>query len=280
MSGDDWEDDWENEDAVEAKVEAAKKEKERARRRAEGLDSESEADEEPKAVTPKAAAPSPKAAEAKKASPKAKQKDKNKKKTEPAVDERLLDPEAEKLRLRKLEEEQNERATADLFGVGSSPVAVQEKARKEEDENTKAAAGAAKVKIITVDAFDDVTLKVQADVEQLCQTCIQKIQKGSCKGAQFKFLLDLVKQVEETLTTKELGELEKQLADIVKEKKKPSGATVVKANKANTKVSKTTKFNTNNEWEDVYGGGDDDEWTQEEWDEWEKQQAAAWKDKA
>ncbi|CAK0795873.1 unnamed protein product [Prorocentrum cordatum] len=63
------------------------------------------------------------------------------------------------------------------------------------------------------------------------------------------------------------------LAEVVKGKKSAKGAaTDGKANKANTKLSKTTKFDARNEWEEVYGGGEgDEEWSKEEWDEWEKQ---------
>merc|ERR1712176_1437897 len=84
---------------------------------------------------------------------------------------------------------------------------------------------------------------------------------------------DMLKALEGTLSFKDLTQLEKEFADIVKEKKVQKGAVDAKANKANTKLNKTTKFNTHSEWEEVYGGGDGDEqWTQEEWDEWYKQQ--------
>jgi len=45
--------------------------------------------------------------------------------------------------------------------------------------------------------------------------------------------------------------------------------------KANTKINKNTKFNASAEWDEFYGGGED-EWTAEEWAEWEKQEAAKW----
>merc|ERR1711933_536162 len=88
-----------------------------------------------------------------------------------------------------------------------------------------------------------------------------------------RFLADCVKQLEDKLETKELNELEKLINDIVREKKAHKGAVLAKDNKANTKLSKTTKFNAHDEWAEVYGGGDGDEdWTQEEWDEWYKTQ--------
>mmetsp|Transcript_47882 Transcript_47882/g.138506 ORF Transcript_47882/g.138506 Transcript_47882/m.138506 type:complete len:266 (+) Transcript_47882:126-923(+) len=264
MSWDD-EDEWDADD-IEAKFEAQLKEKERQKRRDEGLDSESE-EEKPK-ETPKADA---------KAKPKPKPKKKGKEKEEePAEPEVKLSPQEEKLRQRKLVEEADARLANDLFAGCEKPNKIleqeaEEKAQQEQAEAARKAA--AKPKILVVDAFEKVELKVQADVERLCATCVDKINKGQAKTAASKFLVDLLKNLENDLDLKELGELEKSLTEMVKQKQVEKGARLAKDNKANTKLSKTTKFNTASEWEEVYGGGDgDEEWSKEEWDEWYKSQ--------
>merc|ERR1712187_1016071 len=96
-------------------------------------------------------------------------------------------------------------------------------------------------------------------------------------NANGKFLCELLKSLESNLSFKELTDVEKLLADLVKEKKAAKGAVQAKENKANTKLSKTTKFDAAGEWEEYYGEGEGGEdWTAEEWEEWEKKQADEW----
>mmetsp|Transcript_5620 Transcript_5620/g.11154 ORF Transcript_5620/g.11154 Transcript_5620/m.11154 type:complete len:269 (-) Transcript_5620:56-862(-) len=261
MGWDDSDDD-EDEDAIAAQLQAQLKEREKERRREEGLDSESEEEE--------------KAEEKPKEKPKPKPKV-DKKKKEEVVEEPVLDAKAERARRKKLVEEADARNANDLFAGFEKTEDPEEQAKKEQEAQEEEAKkkAALKPKIVKVDAFDSVHLKVQADVDHLCEQCVNKVNRGKCKDGAHKFLLDLVKQLEASLSLKELGEVEKALADIVKEKKVQKGAVDAKANKANTKCTKTTKFNAASEWEEVYGGGDgDEEWTQEEWDEWYKQQEA------
>jgi hypothetical protein len=260
MGWEDDEDEWDADD-IEAKLEAQLKEKERERRREQGLPSESEDEDAPK---PKAATKKPKA--------------KPKPKAEPAPEPVKLDPVAEKLRLKKLEEERDARLAGDLFKGFEKEESLLDKEKREKAEIEEAArkAAASKPKVVVHDAFDDVQLKVQADVERLSSDCLTKFDKSTLqKGGPVKFLVDLFKNLEENLDLKELTELEKSVAELVKDKKAQKGAVDAKANKANTKLSKTTKFNASSEWEEVYGGGEgDEEWTAEEWEEWEKKQAA------
>lgn len=177
----------------------------------------------------------------------------------------------------------DDRLAEDLFaGCSKAEIALAQdeaaKKKKEEEEQRKqeAAAAAAKPKIVIQDAFDQVELNVQADVEKLVETCLDKVNKAKAKDCALKMMVDLLKALEQSLTLKEINEIEKALADSVKDKKAAKGSIDAKQNKANTKLSKTTKFNTSSEWEEVYGGGaGDEEWTQEEWDDWEKKQAAA-----
>jgi len=264
--GDDWDDDDEwDDDAIEQKLQAQLKEKEKERRREEGLDSESE-EEKP---NPAAQAPKPK--------PKPKPKKEERKAEEPK-----LSAEEEKLRRQKLVEEADARLAQDLFaGIEATPKEDKkakeeaERKAKEEEENNKREA--AKPTIIYNDAYEKVELKVQADLEKLSDGCVKKVEAATAKGGAVRFLSDLLKQLDQKLDTQDVNELTKLISDMVHQKKVSKGATDAKNNKANNKLSKTTKFNAASEWEEVYGGGaGDEEWTQEEWDEWEKKQAAEW----
>jgi len=263
MGWDDSDDEsWDDAD-LEAKLEQQLKEKERARRREQGLDSESEEED-----APAPAAPPPKP----KAKPKAKVE------AAPKVEEPVLTAEERKLRQRRIEEEQADRLIGDTFGGFEAGPSLEEERKRKEAQAAEARrkVEAAKSKLNIIDAFDSVKLHKQADVEKLCNTCATKISKGTLKGGSNFFLKVILKSFEDVITVDELEELDKNLETIVKEKKAAQGAVAAKDNKANTKCSKTTKFNAASEWEEVYGGGEDDEdWTQEEWDEWNRQQAAA-----
>lgn len=270
MSDDDWDagsgDDWDD-DAIEKKLEAQLKEKEKERRREEGLDSESE-EEEPK---PDEGAPKPK--------PKPKP---TKAKVE-KVEEPKLSAEEEKLRRQRLVEEADARLAEDLFSGIEKPKAQVEKEEKEaaqkaakdaEEREKKAAAN--KPRIIYNDAFEKVNLVVQADVEKLIESTVKKVDSAPAKGAATRFLSDLLKQLDFKLENKDVDELIKRLSEMALQKK-VAASSDAKNNKANNKLSKTTKFNAASEWEEVYGGGaGDEDWTQEEWDEWQKQQDAEW----
>merc|ERR1711920_427012 len=198
---------------------------------------------------------------------------KKKQEGKPAEPEPVLDSQAEKLRRRQLELEADDRLADDLFS-GCNKAAdelrrEEEEARKkkeaEEEAERKRKAEAAKPKIVIVDQFDQVELKVQNDVETLSEKCLEKLNKGKAKDANGKFLCELLKSLESNLSFKELTDVEKLLADLLKEKKAAKGAVQAKENKANTKLSKTTKFNAASEWDDYYGGGEGGEdWPAEE----------------
>merc|ERR1712032_989254 len=115
-----------------------------------------------------------------KAAPAPKPKPKPTKQASAPVQEPLLDKQAEKLRLRKLEEEANARLADDLFSGCDKPQGIlqKEKEEKENKEREEAARKAAKPKVIIKDAFDNVNLDVQADVERLCEVCVNKLDRG------------------------------------------------------------------------------------------------------
>lgn len=256
----DWDDDdeWDVGD-VEAKLAEKEKETEKQRRRDDGLDSESE-EEQVQVQAPVA-----------KSAPK---KKKEKKGAAQADPEEGLTEDQRKLRLRRLQEEQEEQMGMDMFAGctverdGKKSVASSGGAKQQSAEKEPA--------VVVVDAFDKLELKLQAEVESLCNTCVTKLDKSKVKGVNLKFLCDLVKVLESEIDLKDLELLEKAVTGYAKDKKAATGAVDMKNNKANTKINKNTKFDTRSEYSCIYGGdGDDEEWTQEEWDDWAKKDAAA-----
>lgn len=266
-------DEWENwdddENAIEEKLKAQLKEKEKQKKREAGEDTDSEEEEDVKKEEPK-----PKAAPKKKGPTMKAEEEK------PKVDPDqipLKDPQAEKERLRKLEEDRDARLAADLFAGVKKADSLLEKEKREKDELAAAKKAAAKPKVVTVDEFESLQLTSSADVDSLCAKCLDKLEASTLhKGGPQRFLTNLIKKLEDSFDMADLENLEKSLAQIVKDKKATkANASLSKENKAATKINKNTKFNKESEWEDIYGGGDDDEdWTQEEWDAWYAQQEA------
>eukprot|EP00913_Durusdinium_trenchii_P016249 g15271.t1 len=117
----------------------------------------------------------------------------------------LKDPQAEKERLRKLEEDRDARLAADLFAG---------------DELAAAKKAAAKPKVVTVDEFESLQLTSSADVDSLCAKCLDKLEASTLhKGGPQRFLTNLIKKLEDSFDMADLENLEKSLAQIVKDKK-------------------------------------------------------------
>jgi len=265
MSDDDWDNSDIDADAILAEAEKAKKKAERED------DSDSEDERKAKEEAERKAALESLSAKPKKAG---KAKAKSGKKGA-AVDEidydalwekRLDDPAAERLRLRRLEEEADARATADLFGgLGDD---VGKKSRDDGGKKPRAQVEEKKVQIVVQDAFDKLVLKQQADVDSLSGICLDKLNKSKCKGAGQKFFTDLFKALSEDLELRDLESLEKSLADIAKLKKVEKTASASEKVKGNKMADKHTKFNVQDEVGVVYGGGAEwDDWD-EDWDDW------------
>lgn len=260
-----WED-LEDEDKIEEKLMAQQKEKEKQRKRDAGEDTESEGEKEVKKEEKPKPAP-------KKKGPTQKAEDEK-----PKVDPdqvKLADPEAERARLRKLEEERDARLGMDLFSGFEKKESLLEKEKREKAEAAAAKKAAAKPKATVIDEFDNLELKLSSDVDSLCAKCLNKFETSTLqKGGPQRFLSNLIKSLESSFDTADLDSLEKSLSQLIKDKKATkANSTLTKDNKASTKINKNTKFNKQSEWEDVYGGGDDDEdWTQEEWDAWYAEQ--------
>merc|ERR1711920_941366 len=241
------------------------KEKERQARRDAGEESEDEDDPVPAAQqTPTNAGDKPKP------KPKAKKGKKNEEK--PKEDEGpVLTAQEEKLRRRQLELEADDRLADDLFSGCKKADAELEKEEEEAERKRKEAA--AKPKVVIEDQFEKVKLDVQKDVENLAAGCMDKLNKAKAKEAGGRFLTEVLKGLEPLLSLQELTEVEKMLAEAVKQQKAAKSAT----KKATTKINKNTKFHAAGEWEEVYGGGEGDEdWTAEEWADWQKKEAEEW----
>lgn len=214
--------------------------------------------------------PAPKAAPKAEAKPKPKPKPKAKEKAVPKPEEPLLDAQAEKLRRRQLEEERDKRIAGDLFAGFEIETEEQKEAKKKAEEDRKKAA-AAKPKVEIRDAFDQLELKEQKDVERLAKTCAEKVSMGNKAGIVNKFLTELMKSIESSLDIKELAALEKQLSELVQGMKLEKQGVGGREKKADNKVSKSAKINAHSEIDEYYGEGD--EWTAEEWEEWERKEA-------
>merc|ERR1712217_213456 len=282
--GDD--DEWDvDEGALEKQLAEKQKEIERQKRREAGEESEDE--DEP---TPAVQSASPtNTGDKPKPKPKAKKK-KGKEEEKPQEEEGpKLTAQEEKLRRRQLELEADDRLADDLFSGCKKADAELEKEEEdkrkkkeaEEEAERKRKEAANKPKVVIEDQFEKVTLDVQKDVENLARGCMGKINKAKAKEAGGRFLTEVLKGLEPLLSFQELGEVEKLLAEAVKQgkaaKSATNNATGDKEKKAATKINKNTKFDAGGEWEEVYGGGEGDEdWTAEEWAEWEKKEAAEW----
>jgi len=265
MGWDDDEDDEWDADDIEKNLEEQIKEKERQRRRDEGLDSESEDDKPQVASSPGATGK----AKATKPKPQAKTAE------EPEV---KLSPRSQKAWIKAQQEERDARLAGDLFSgfEKEDSLLVQEQKQKAAKADAEKAAAAAKSKVVVVDSFDKLELKVQADVDTLVSKCLLKFEKSTLhKGGPVKFIVELFKALDGELDMQDMIELDKTVGEIIKDKKGAAAEANTKASKGNTKLSKTTKFNAGAEWEEVYGGGaGDEDWTQEEWDDWQKKGAA------
>mmetsp|Transcript_27011 Transcript_27011/g.62816 ORF Transcript_27011/g.62816 Transcript_27011/m.62816 type:complete len:254 (-) Transcript_27011:158-919(-) len=247
-----WDDeDWDD-DALEEKL----KDQEKKAQKAEQGEDEEDEDEYP------ALGAAPKA----KSKPQSKPKSKPKAKAKVEYQEPLADPAAEKARLRALEEQRDLDLANDLLGGLDEPVKVKESDAKA-DQKKAEAKKSEKVQVIVEDAFDDLELKTQKDLDDFLATCTDKLNKGKAKEAAIRFLTGIIKGLESHLDAASLQSMEKQMADFVKVKKTEKTSAQENKRKGNEKLSKTTKFNQYDEMSTVYGGGgDDDYWDEEDWD--------------
>jgi len=202
---------------------------------------------------------------------KEKEKDEEKQPEDVPYDVALQDPVAEKLRRQKLVEEADARMAADLFsGVAEADESKEEKAKKDAEvekkaEEEKAKKAAKKAEIQVIDAWDQVDLKLQGDVEDLLRNCLEKFENAKAKSSAHLWLTHLVKALEPALASEELTSMEKKITEIVKAKKVTATAAQTEK-KGQVKLNKNTKFDISKEFaESKYGDGDWDEDWEDDW---------------
>lgn len=253
--GDDWDDDeW---DADELLAQADKKKK--------GNWEEEEEDDDPKADERKKEEEERVAkAEAER---KAREDEKAKKKA--AVYVPLADPVQEKLRRQKLVEEADHALTSDLFDgfekKGDSDATAGAKAASSVAQAQKKTDGP---KVVVKDKFDDLELKTQKDIEDLCKVVALKVSEAKAKDAVGKLAVDLLKAVQDQIELKDLEALDKKLTTVIKAKKVEKTETEANKKKGNEKLNKNTKFNAADEMDVMYGGAAED-WD-DQWEDWEE----------
>lgn len=201
-----------------------------------------------------------------KPAPKPKSKKKKEEKKQPEYDVALEDPVAEKMRRQKLVEEADQRLAADLFS-DCGATSAKKQAGDSAAATASSQAAAPKVQYVVHDTFEQLELKTQKDVEDLCSRCTAKINENPTlkAGAAHKFIYDLYKALEGDLKKEELEALEKTVGNMLKEKKVSKSEVDANKRKTNEKLNKNTKFNVNDEMATVYGDGKWDEYNEEDY---------------
>lgn len=197
---------------------------------------------------------------------KAREDEKSKKKAEVYVP--LADPVQEKLRRQKLEEEADHALTSELFDGFEKKDSSSATAGQKSAEASKTAKKAEGAKIVVKDKFDDLELKTQKDLEDLCKVICVKVGEAKAKGAAGKLIIDLLKIVEKQIDLKDMEALDKKLTTVIKAKKVEKTEAEANKKKGNEKLNKNTKFNAAAEMDEMYGGAAED-WD-DQWEDWEE----------
>jgi len=210
-------------------------------------------------------APPPKPKPQPKPQSKAKAKAKNQPAPKAEYQEPLADPKEEKKRLAALVEKREEALASDLFaGLEKPSEKAEEKPEHKKAAEVKKPQG---VQVVVKDAFDDYELKTQKDVDEFLATVVAKFTSAKAKDAVPRYLKELLKSLDSLLDLETVQNMEKQMEQFVKAKKAAKTSAQESKTKGNA-VTKGTKFNAQDEWSTVYGGGGDDYWDEdEEWDE-------------
>lgn len=200
----------------------------------------------------------------------------------------LADPAAEKLRLKKLQEEGEDDAIDDLFGgftikkdepkkeaaaagtpkaassssAGKSP---EKKKKKEEEEDTYDT------------FFEEFHFQETKNVKDFCGQMVVKVEeiekKAHMKGAVSNFLIKILQLCAEKCTRKELEELEKKLKEIQRARRVETTAKQAGKNKINDETNKHKQWNAADELDERFG---DDDWEEGDWEEGDWQGGGEW----
>jgi len=176
----------------------------------------------------------------------------------------LADPVAEKARQQKLQLDSDLKGAEDLFGsefIVTEDKAVDEKAAPEVVVEKKVAPKGPR------DLWDDVILDTSVEVQGTATKTCEKLLDTSVANAQYRFLVELLKRTEASLSLEDARKLEAKLATMLKEKQVSQTAAGQSKRKGNEKVNKTTKFNVSDELDVVYGDWEDGDWEEGDWEE-------------
>jgi len=169
----------------------------------------------------------------------------------------LDDPEAERLRLRRLQEKADADVIDDLFDQKKRDDLEDDLfADDNEDEDVE-------IQYDVTDLFDEVVLDTDSAQRQFSKDVFAKIKSSQAKGAVHKFLYELMKDVvaltaaEGGMKIAECEELQKKLMTILKEKRKANADKTLAEKKANDMTKKNAKIDVHSEMAMMYGGDDD-----------------------
>lgn len=122
------------------------------------------------------------------------------------------------------------------------------------------------------DEFIERKIETTAEFNNLTTQIAEKIKESPLKGGAVRFINEAIKQLLDDLSISELENMDKKIADMLKQKKVAKTEKEAKEQKGNVTVTKNTKFNVKDELDTMYGGGwDDGDWDENDWDEedWE-----------
>jgi hypothetical protein len=177
----------------------------------------------------------------------------------------LDDPEAERLRLRRLQEKADEDVIDDLFDNKKRNDLEDDLFADDNDEDDDV-----EIQYDITDTFDDVSLDTTTAQSQFSKEVFSKIKECQAKGAVHKFLYELMKECceakeegEKNLKIADCEDLQKKLMTCLKEKRKANADKTLAEKKANDMTKKNAKIDVHSEMAMMYGG--DEEWDEEEY---------------
>lgn len=170
----------------------------------------------------------------------------------------LSDPKLEKERLKRLQDKAEMALMDDLFAGCDKP------------ESAESAQGSTIVreviKTIKEDSFEKLKLVTTRDVEVLASRCSDKLTSTDVKSAGHKFLHELIRSVGHTLSVTEVNALSKNLKELATLKAREAAEKLAGKKKLSTDVAqlkKGAKIDVFDAIDEVYGGGDYDDYEED-----------------
>merc|ERR1719265_1698981 len=171
------------------------------------------------------------------------------------VDVPLDDPEMERLRLRRKQEEADEAVIDDLFGnKETTREDVDDELFADDDEEEDV-----EIRYDITDTFDEVVIDSNNALETFAADVFTKISICPTKGAQHKFLYVLLRESTDLMKIADCEALQKSFMTVLKEKRKATAAKTLAEKKANDMTKKGAKIDVHSEMAMMYGGDDYDD---------------------